>query len=196
MIILKLVLHFIIYFCAGWIIVDTITYYARPRHNKPDFGVTNWLHRNIYWRIRYFFHGVYNIIRWMPTIFHDRDWDHYFIMKLLLVKIRHMRKRFEKIKWFVGWENEVKWMKMCETLIQYNLDSKAWDDEEENKPLNYKNIGFFKQVAKTDNNYLHHIIEQLQETESHNGTKCDLREHKVEELIWKILSWRTPYWWD
>ena len=43
----------------------------------------NTLYSKLHWRIRYFFYGVKNIIRWTPTMYHDRDWDGDFILKIL-----------------------------------------------------------------------------------------------------------------
>ena len=35
--------------------------------------------RILHWRIRSLLTGCKNIIRWSPTIFKDRDWDHWYI---------------------------------------------------------------------------------------------------------------------
>ncbi len=43
----------------------------------------NTLYGKLHWRIRYFLEGVKNIIRWIPTLYHDRDWDGVYILKIL-----------------------------------------------------------------------------------------------------------------
>ena len=63
------------------------------------------------WRIRQFVQSVKNLIKWFPVIWKDRQWDSHYYEVILLHKIRLQRKYFEKRQFFVGWENEVKWMK-------------------------------------------------------------------------------------
>jgi len=140
-----------------------------------------------YWKIRHIPHGISNIIKWGPTIYNDHDWDHIYIFKILLTKIRHMRHRTEKIKFYAGWNNEVKWMKMCEYLMEYIIKSKAWEDEEEEKYLNCKNSEYYKFLVE---NIINGDVKDLKHY------KCDIREGKAQRLLWKILSWRSPYWWD
>ena len=38
--------------------------------------------------------GIWNIIRWFPVIWEDRDWDDYYIFALLYHKFRNMEKYF------------------------------------------------------------------------------------------------------
>ena len=44
------------------------------------------------WRIRLLFTGCHNLIKWIPTIFKDRDWDHWHIYNILQKKIEFQRK--------------------------------------------------------------------------------------------------------
>jgi hypothetical protein len=48
--------------------------------------------KNIKYKIRYFFEGVQNIIKWIPIIYHDKDWDHTFIYKILQFKLTQQSK--------------------------------------------------------------------------------------------------------
>ena len=48
------------------------------------------------WRLRYFLTGIKNIFKWIPTIYHDRDWDGDFIYKILQKKIEFQRKELVK----------------------------------------------------------------------------------------------------
>ena len=58
------------------------TYKQLPIPKDSDWD-RNTLLSKLHWRIRYFFTGVKNIFKWMPTIYHDRDWDGDFILKIL-----------------------------------------------------------------------------------------------------------------
>ena len=127
------------------------------------------------WRIRRFYESILNLIRWFPVIWNDRDWDDYYIKKLLYTKIKHVRKYTEKRKFYVGWENEVKWMKMCEKLLDVHFN--AWNDEYEKSTPSFNGTPEFYH----NDNY---------------GNKHAILEYKSEQLFWKILSWRINYWWD
>ena len=67
------------------------TYEQLPIPKDSDWD-RNTLLSKLHWRIRYFFTGVKNIFKWMPTIYHDRDWDGDFILKILQKKIEFQRK--------------------------------------------------------------------------------------------------------
>ena len=50
------------------------------------------IRRILHWRIRYFLGGCKNIIRWIPTLYKDKDWDCWFIYNILQKKIEFQRK--------------------------------------------------------------------------------------------------------
>lgn len=35
-------------------------------------------------------YGIQNLVRWFPIIWHDRDWDHHYLLKLMEFKFRKM----------------------------------------------------------------------------------------------------------
>ena len=149
--------------------------------DKLDDFYYQYLYKTFFWRVKYFFESIKNLIIWFPVIFKDRDYDHTFILRILSFKLKTIRTKYEKNELFVGQENEVKWLRMCEYLLNYVTTNKGWEDVEEEKYLNLKNI---KSVKKWPQ----------QIDISHH--KCDLREEKAQELFWKIISWRCNYWWD
>jgi hypothetical protein len=57
---------------------------------------TAWDRRSLFYRlhhkIRSFVYGVRNIVRWIPTIWKDRDWDHNYILEILKKKLEHQRE--------------------------------------------------------------------------------------------------------
>ena len=46
-----------------------------------------------HWRIRNFLIGCKNIIKWVPTLFKDRDWDQYHIYTILQKKQNFKEKK-------------------------------------------------------------------------------------------------------
>ena len=45
--------------------------------------------RSTYFNIKY---GIENLIKWFPIIWNDRDWDYYFLIKLMRFKTEQMSK--------------------------------------------------------------------------------------------------------
>lgn len=77
----------------------------------------DWCPFIIYWNIRRIVRfykniktGIKNLIKWLPIIWRDRDWDHLFLTELLEAKIKFMRKSFADNQNYVGWEDAVKSM--------------------------------------------------------------------------------------
>uniref|UniRef100_A0A6M3Y3E6 Uncharacterized protein n=1 Tax=viral metagenome TaxID=1070528 RepID=A0A6M3Y3E6_9ZZZZ len=42
--------------------------------------------------LRNIWKGIRNIFKWLPIIWHDRDWDHYFLYEVLRFKLSEMEK--------------------------------------------------------------------------------------------------------
>ena len=48
---------------------------------------------DFYYNIKY---GIKNIIKWLPIIWLDRDWDYYFLMRMMQHKMKFMEKSMRK----------------------------------------------------------------------------------------------------
>ena len=89
-----------------------------------------WLNSNILWRFRYFYYGVKNIIRWIPTIYKDKDWDHSFMTDILVKKLENKRDFFLSGKAYAARSEEL----AAEIQIAINGLKKtkdSWDFYEE-----------------------------------------------------------------
>ena len=122
---------------------------------------------------------IKNILRWIPILWNDHDWDGDYTIRLLKYKISHVRKYHEKHRRFEGWENEVKWMKVVERLAEAKISGHYWKVDElyfnsKNMPNNYRS--YYEIVGK--------------------DVGRDYMEDKCEKLFWKILMWKNKFWWD
>lgn len=144
------------------------------------------------YKIKQFFESIYSLIHWFKIIWKDRNWDSYYYEVMLLHKITAQRKYFEKRQFFVGWENEVKWMKKCEHLLTMLVKSKYWEDEWiDKKPTrNGLNEGSYK--AYYDGLYSKDYKNNL----LYYCPFVDVWENKTRNLFWKIFVWRYERWWD
>lgn len=73
-------------------------------------------------KIREIYQGIRNIIRWIPTLYRDRDYDQAYLLEMMQKKILYMAKYIEKRKRFEGWENAVDRMYLCCNLIHHYLE--------------------------------------------------------------------------
>ena len=51
--------------------------------------ISNFLWQTIGWRIRYARNAMRNIIRWLPVIWKDKDYDSWYIYTILQTKLKH-----------------------------------------------------------------------------------------------------------
>lgn len=63
-------------------------------------------------------YGLKNLWKWFPTIWKDRDWDNHFIFEVIEFKLDNMISAFQDKQKFEGWEDDVKYMKICKKLIE------------------------------------------------------------------------------
>lgn len=61
--------------------------------------------------------GIKNVIRWLPVIWNDRDWDYSYALIFLKMKLQFMSDYHQQRQFYVGWENNVKWMRTIVKLI-------------------------------------------------------------------------------
>ena len=68
--------------------------------------------------IRSIWRGIKNIFIWMPVIYKDRWYDHYYFFKILEFKLNLMSEMFEKEGHGVNSPKDAKRMKMCAELCK------------------------------------------------------------------------------
>jgi len=69
-------------------------------------------------------YGLKNLWYWLPTIWQDRDWDYYFIFKILQKKLTKHRLWLENGSPmpYVGIKKDIKNIHLCELLLQRLLN--------------------------------------------------------------------------
>ena len=81
---------------------DTLKYYYKEYLRLP---------------IRNFTIGISNVIRWMPLIWKDRDWDHHFIMEPLIFKLKKHIEYLEKYSHVECAPKQIQTMSECLELL-------------------------------------------------------------------------------
>ena len=191
------------------------TYKQLPIPKDSDWD-RNTLLSKLNWRIRYFFTGVKNIFKWMPTIYHDRDWDGDFILKILQKKIEFQRKELVNANRHTDIDRDNRDMTLALNLLErvredhYRLEcTDYWDDDISfedvpNKP-NSKSIKIETTSERFDE-YLNKYSSSVRAITKEHGVIEDKKtlclrvsyynHNKANKLLFRVLEEKLSYWWD
>jgi hypothetical protein len=162
--------------------------------------------------------GFKNLWRWFPIVWKDRDWDDHFIFEALKFKLKNTANYFEEKQRFVGWEDEVKYIRICEKLIK-----RIQDDYYQTEYMDYVNMEFdlipisntdrFEYKSTVTENNLNKYFALYPKTKkkvlssdryktyvpTDTGIALAMgveRHLKARKLLFKIIERRIEAWWD
>ena len=171
----------------------------------------------VHWRIKYFIDGVHNIIRWVPTLYHDRDWDDYYITKILQKKIEYQRDYLVKHNRHMNIETDNYWMTVVLNLIErehkeyYGCEYMDYIKQDmiftPIEGTNSSSLDFETKWENLDeyiNKYPGVKYRVIRENKGVDFTEKDrlamymahYRQRKCRKLIFEILKNKSIYWWD
>jgi hypothetical protein len=175
----------------------------------------NPLWRKLNWRIRYFITGIKNIIRWIPTLYHDRDWDGNYIFTVLQKKIEHQREEITYANRHTQVDRDNRDMTIVLNLIErvkneyyateyldYRETKFRFEDVEGNPK--YKSLEL-DIVWEDDDTFLSKypstIRNVMKDKPELNKTElcfwvAHYNQEKAHNLLFKILKERMRWWWD
>jgi hypothetical protein len=176
----------------------------------------NTLYGKLHWRIRYFLEGVRNIIRWIPTLYHDRDWDGSYILKILQKKIEHQRKELVNANRHTEVERDNRYMTLALNLLErvreehYSLecmdywhDTISFEDVPDNK--NLKSIEIETKTERFDE-YLNKYPSSVRAVIKEHGEQDDKKRlclmvsyynhRKANKVLFRVLEENVAHWWD
>lgn len=161
--------------------------------------------------------GFRNLWKWLPIIWKDRNWDDHFIFEVLKFKIKNTADYTEKKQRFVGWENEVRYMRICEKLMDriqneyYQVEYQDYQDfDMSTVPTEdglYEVVFDVKRddTAEFVKKYPHALRRAKKDPGYENFFKDEktgylavgmIRHEKARKLLFKILEQRIERWWD
>jgi hypothetical protein len=71
--------------------------------------------------------GIGNVIRWVPVIWFDKDYDWAYLAKIMEYKLRRMSANFIKYGHHVGSKKDAKHMLICAELLRRLHEDKYFD---------------------------------------------------------------------
>lgn len=164
--------------------------------------------RIIHWRIKNLFQGTWNIIRWAPTIYRDKDWDDYYITKLLQKKIEHQRKYLVKANRHTNVAKDNFWMTVVLNLIErkheeyYGMERYDYiilNDDDILGDLLSENLDEYiakYPAAKRAALKKYTKSSRLDDKETLSLYMGYIRQEKCDNLIYEILKRHSAQWWD
>lgn len=152
-------------------------------------------------------YGIINLIKWTPTIWKDRDWDHSYFHIIIHKKLSNMEKYLRKYGHHVDAEKDADNIKICLNLLNrilkneyhemvYKDHDKKWGESHfnwtdlEHKP-GYKELHITRDNA---------ITEKEKEQEIKEYRALMLREGEMAkqdiDYLYDIIKKYILHWWD
>ena len=170
--------------------------------------------KRLHWRIRNFLIGCKNIIKWIPTLFNDRDWDQYHIYTILQKKIEFQRKEIV----YANRSTRV-WQDNRDMTIILNLLQRVKDGYYESENTDYYEMKVetipvdgtslkqmkFEVLSERYDEYLNKYKSSVRKVLKEEGeidkeTLCMLvathNQEKARKLLFNMLNEKIEGWWD
>ena len=193
--------------------MKTYSKLAIPKDSAWD---RNTLFGKLNWRIRYFLTGCQNLIKWAPTIYHDRGWDDSFILKILQKKIEFQRKQLVDANRHTRIDIDNRDM----TLV-LNLLERVREEHYQMECMDYWESDIvFEKIPNNSSRNLVDIVDKWEKfdeflTKYPSSVRAVVKEHgeqddkkrlcllvshynhsKANKLLFRVLEERLAFWWD
>lgn len=191
-------------------------YKQLPIPKDSAWSRNKWLRYVPTW-LKQFLQGLRNIIRWMPTIYKDKDWDHSFITDMLQKKLEFTRQELVNANRFVGVEAVNKDITLALNLLErikhsyyelemYEYIKKSYDWQPADVTGDYlameatiledhldEYLAKYKRTAKKLRKK-HRL--KIADTEKIAFRVSDYNQQKCERIFWKLMHYKLNHWWD
>ncbi len=176
----------------------------------------NWLRYVPVW-LKEFTRGVWNIIRWMPTIYRDRHWDHSFITDILQKKLEFTREELVSANRFHGVEAVNKDITLALNLLErikqsyyehemYEYIKKSYDFVPADVTAEYFTMeatilednleDYLAKYKRTAKKLRKKYKLKVADTEKLAFRVSDYNQQKCERIFWKLMHYKLNHWWD
>lgn len=189
---------------------------------------------NIWWKIRRWFRweakyvfrntkeGIKNVIRWMPIIWKDRDWDTHYIWEVLKFKLKSQAKYIGDNDRHMSAKRDAEKMRLCAKLID-KLQNEFYSSEYidyQNSKFDFVKVEDFPDfpdhyeikselLSENFDDYFAkypRIYKQVIKTEKTLFRKDDkngiamniahINHDRAKKLLFKIMEREIEKWWD
>lgn len=180
--------------------------------------------------VRYFhkdlYRGIKNLIIWLPIIWKDRDWDSYYIFKILEHKLKLQSKAISKRDIYVNAKRDSEVMMTCVKLMErlrndyYQMEyidyheTEFWFEKIKDKPdsslfkSKIKSETFeeyfkkypliYKKVLNGEGFFRSNTNDESESENKHIIAMniAHINQERAKRLLFKILEENIERWWD
>jgi len=183
---------------------------------------------DLFWKyirypIRYTKHSIKNILRWLPVIWQDRDYDSFFIYEILKIKLKNQSEHIRSHNNHTSAEYDARKMELCVNLIDklqnsfYSVEYFKFSEIEHVFVPFEGNADLYElkinEISEAYDNYLalHKSaarkvladpklqIFKLDDSESKRTLVMNVahyNEDRARKLLFKIIERHIEGWWD
>ena len=150
--------------------------------------------------IRNVFRGIKNIIRWLPVIYKDRDWDQGYIFELLYFKLKNMQEFFESDNtWSADTNKTAKQIMVAKSLCKRIVDNDYLERALTDYHLKYgKDCVFHSELSTTKG--FHTLVWDWSEQQSKEFGVASEHSRYMElqdiNYLFEFLRKHIRGWWD
>lgn len=191
-------------------------YKQLPMPVDSAWSRNKWL-RYVPTRLKQFFQGLRNIIRWMPTIYRDRHWDHSFLTDILQKKLEFMRHELVTANRFEGVEAVNKDITLALNLLQrikhayYELEMHDYIKRSTEFVPADATAEYLTMEEIILEDHLDEYLDKYKKTAIKLRKKYKIKrastetlayrvahynQQKCERIFWKLMHYKLNYWWD
>ena len=155
-------------------------------------------------KLRTFIPNVKRLIKWIPVIWEDREWDYNFLYRILDFKIKNMQEFYESGKSIIADEEVNKTIsEMKEVRKLINRVSNHDYLEESLKEFNKKYPSFIEESMNfeptEDGKFYTRVSKASQESEDEFKKASDISEQNKNndmDKLFKLLRDNIEGWWE
>ena len=138
--------------------------------------------------------GIHNLIKYFPTIYNDRDWDHYYIYSIWYKKFDNMEKFFNSDDSWTAKSEEVaeqihEIKLLCEKLMKDDYLKEALKPYEEK----YGDVELFKIVG---NKLEYNVDDETVSAHRECGKLADQNREEDKNKLFDLLKLNIENFWD
>ena len=120
-------------------------------------------------RVKQFFKRIYNVYRWIPVLWKDRDWDYYCIFEILKTKLKFQSEHIRKYGYHESSDHDANRMELCIRLLD-----------------RVQNEYYVNQLLEKD----------IDEVSSEEMIQAINKHDKAKRILFKLLEHNIEKWWD
>lgn len=149
-------------------------------------------------KVSSFFHnikkGIKNLIEYGPTIYKDRDWDHYYLLKLMDIKLKKMYTDLSTQEFAQIHKNNLKALKICSVLTT-RLMNDEYDIEDDEFIKKWGTLEFVDNSIKRTKKITDKERNQYQIELKNRINRIENRRKNDQELLFKLMNKHFRSWW-